>query len=77
MGTMVSEAQVQKIREIGRPVYLMQDWDKAGYESRTVAIRSLKKILPLFNVPGPDKKDPGDLSFEEISECLEEARPVL
>jgi len=109
MTALLSEQQLSKLRSNGRPIYLMFDWDKAGYEGRASAIKKLLGRQLVYDVPGvtrcyhcgsdtpritdkgpkkimscvkchepwavdPKKKDPDQLTDEEILECLKNAK---
>jgi len=52
MTSNVSKRQVQKLKKVGRDIYLMMDWDKAGVMGRENATRSLFGKQPVFDVPG-------------------------
>ena len=73
-GSEASAEQISKILGYQRPVYLMLDWDKAGEKGRAKIAPRLEGRTVLLDVRGPEGKDPGDLSAEEIRNCVAEAR---
>jgi hypothetical protein len=52
MTSRLSEEQIVKLKSLGRDIYLMLDWDLAGYQGRKSAIEMLFDKVFIFNVPG-------------------------
>jgi len=77
MGSHVSARQKDRLLSFGRPVYLMLDWDVAGNNGREDVIPHLVGRVPLFNVKGPEGKDPDDLDDAQLIECLRNAEIIL
>jgi len=51
MTATISEKQAKKLLQIGRPVYLLLDWDIAGIQGRKSVIKQLFEKVLLFDVP--------------------------
>lgn len=83
----MTDHQADLFKEIGKPTYLMYDQDQAGREGTQVAIRKLRRQVPLLGTTYPrvkieDKseqgwhwlKDPGEVERDEFLEMLDKAR---
>lgn len=83
LGSTLTDAQADWLIEIGKPVILMYDADKAGDEGVAVASEKLIKHVPVFTVTYPDReiyndnsgeyelvKDPDQLLYDEVVEMI-------
>lgn len=68
MTSNVSGVQVRKVLRLGRPVYLMLDWDKAGVQGRKVVVPHLFERQLVFDVPGVTLCKECDTRWSKINE---------
>lgn len=66
MTSNMSKAQAATLREVGRPVYLMTDWDIAGVRGRESCLEYLFGKVPVYNVPGVIKCSKCSERFSKI-----------
>lgn len=76
-GTSLSDKQAEKILSFMCPIYLFFDGDESGDKMLDQAIDSLAgRVRVVCSVKTPRKKDPGDLSPEEIFKLLDDSELV-
>jgi hypothetical protein len=76
-GSKISDDQVQRMLDIGLPVYLMLDGDDSGREGQEKGKWQLRGKVQVNLCKCPDGRDPGDLSREEVDHLIESAEYVL
>lgn len=76
-GSKLSEDQVQRLLDIGLPVYLMFDGDLSGKEGADKAGYQLRGKLQPYLCSCPDGSDPGDLTREVADSILEAAEFIF
>jgi len=52
MTATISKRQASTLKRVGRALYLMLDWDKAGASGRRGAIKAFIEKSPVYDVPG-------------------------
>ena len=84
MGSVVSDEQGQMLAEIGKPVYLFLDGDKAGQEGvwgtdkKEGAVHLLSRAIPTYTVRYPTGiKDPDDLTSDQIYDMIQNAEQYV
>lgn len=77
MHARVTSAQAQILKEIGAPVVIFYDNDKAGQEGTALAVKDLKGFVPVLGVTYPSDKrlgnDPGSLPDDVIDQMISDA----
>jgi len=76
-GSKLSEEQVQRLLDIGLPVYLMFDGDLSGKEGADKAGYQLRGKLQPYLCSCSDGSDPGDLTREVADSILEAAEFIF
>lgn len=84
LGSTLTDPQMEWLIDIGKPVIMMFDNDKAGRECCRVTLNKLKHHLPVCSVKYPDREvydeklnqlvsvnDPDQLLYEEVVEMIE------
>lgn len=77
MGARVTKHQVRRLLDLNRPIYLMQDGDKAGREARAACVRAMHGRTTLFDVPLPVDGDPDEMTRGQILDALSRAKIIL
>ncbi len=87
MGSYLTEAQAEIVKEIGKPVYFFHDDDPPGLDARDRARELLWRYLPLMKVRYPSDptvetagggfrppKDPAELSEKQVKKMINNSR---
>lgn len=72
----VTKAQKGLLLKNFMNVYLMLDGDSGGETGKAAIINEIKGYFNIFDVKIPDKKDPDDLSKEELQGAIDNARKI-
>lgn len=79
MGSNMSTGQARMLLELGKPVYLMFDADKAGDKAVNQTIELLDGYLPIYLPEYPDWAeglDPDNIPYDDINLMIKESRLI-
>jgi len=78
LGAAVTDNHISLLKKYFDEIIVFSDNDHAGFAMRDIIVANITdKCVKTVEYPSPDTKDPGDLTAEQIGQCVSGARDWL